>query len=150
MPIITSQKNRWNKYFAVGWLRRSIPSSLRDKDCLPPLNFPTFVIDDNIFDVTTKKSKEFYALLIKGKAQLPSIAYKLQRDFNLTNDQLRHIFQLPHSVTLESYVKAFQYKVLNSILYTNTKLYKMGFRTNDLCSCKKQSESLNHLFVHCP
>ena len=100
---------------------------------------------------TTKKSKEFYALFIKEKAQLPYIAYKLQSDFNLTNDQLRQIFQLPHSVTLESYVKAFQYKVLNSILYTNTNLHKMGFRTNDLCSfCKRQSESLNHLFSHCP
>ena len=85
------------------------------------------------------------------KAQLPFIAYKLQSDFNLTIDQLREIFLLPHSVTLESYVKAFQYKVLNSILYTNTILYKMGFRTNDLCSfCKSQSESLNHLFFHCP
>jgi len=35
-------------------------------------------------------------------------------------------------VVVESYVKAFQYKVINSILYTNTKLYKTGFRTNDL------------------
>ena len=27
----------------------------------------------------------------------------------------------------------------------------MGFRTNDLCSfCKRQSESLNYLFFHCP
>ena len=109
------------------------------------------MIDDNIFDATTRKSKEFYVLLIKEKAQLPHIAYKLQSDFNLTNDQLRQIFQLPHSVTLESYVKAFQYKVLHSILYTKTKLYKMGFRTNDLCSFyKSQSESLNHLFFHCP
>ena len=78
------------------------------------------MIADNIFDATTKKSEEFYALLIKEKAQLPYIAYKLQSDFNLGNHQLRQIFQLPHSVTLESYVKAFQYKVLNSILYTNT------------------------------
>ena len=91
-----------------------------------------------LFDATTKKSKEFYALLIKEKVQLPYIAYKLQRDFNLTNDQLRQIFQLAHSVTLESYVKAFQYKVLNSIIHTNTKLYKMGFR---VVSAKV---SLNH------
>ena len=86
------------------------------------------------YNITTKKSKEFYALLIRHKAQLPYIAYKLQSDFNLTSDQLKQIFQLPHSVTLEAYVKAFQYKVLNSILYTNTKLYK----------------SLNHLLFHCP
>ena len=102
-------------------LRQSIPSSFRQKDCLPPINFLTFVIDDNIFNATTKKSKEFYAILIKEKAPLPYIANKLQSDFNLTNDQLRQIFQLSHSVTLESYVKAFQYKVLNSVLYTNTK-----------------------------
>ena len=88
---------------------------------------------------------------MRDKAQLPYIAYKLQSDFNLTSEQLKQIFQLPHSVTLEAYVKAFQYKVLNSILCTNTKLYKMGFRTNDLCSfCKSQPESLNHLLFHCP
>ena len=90
MPIITSQKKKIDKtnILQLAGLRRSIPSSLRDKDCFPPLNFPMFVIDDNIFDVTTKKSKEFYALLIKQKAQLPYIASKLQSDFNLTNDQL--------------------------------------------------------------
>ena len=142
MPLITFQKkiDKTNTLLLAG-LRRSILSSLIHKDCPPPINFPTFVIDDNIFDANKKKSKEFYVLLIKEKAQLPYIAYKLKSDCNLTNDQLRQIFQLPHSVSLESYVKAFQYKVLNSILYTNTKLYKMGFRTNDLCSfCKSQSE----------
>ena len=58
--------------------------------------------------------------------------------------------KLPHSIVVESYVKAFQYKVINSILYTNTKLYKIGFRTNDLCTfCDNQPESLTHLFYHC-
>ena len=101
---LSKKKGRTNILQLAG-LRRSIPSSLRHKDCLPPINFPTFVIDDNIFNATTKKSKEFYALLIKQKAPLPYIANKLQGDFILTNDQLRQIFQLSHSVTLESYVK---------------------------------------------
>ena len=40
--------------------------------------------------------------------------------------------------------------MVNSILYTNTKLYKIGFRTNDLCTfCDTQPESLTHLFYHC-
>ena len=73
------------------------------------------MINGNTSDVTNKKSKEFHALLIQEKAQLPNIAYILQSDFNFTSDQLRQI---------ESYVKAFKYKVLNSILYTNSKLYK--------------------------
>ena len=40
--------------------------------------------------------------------------------------------------------------VKRSILYANTKLYKIGFRTNDLCTfCDNQPESLTHLFYHC-
>lgn len=36
-------------------------------------------------------------------------------------DHLREFFLLPHSAAFESYVKAFQFKVLNNILYTNKK-----------------------------
>ena len=88
MPVITFHKkkriDKTNILHLVG-LRQSIPSSLRHKDCLLPLNFPTFVIDDNIFDATTKT---FYALLITEKAQLPYIAYKLQSDFNLSSIEI--------------------------------------------------------------
>ena len=57
---------------------------------------------------------------------------------------------MPHSIVVQSYLKAFQYKSINSILYTNTKLYKIGFRTNDICTfCDNQPKSLTHLFYHC-
>ena len=55
-----------------------------------------------------------------------------KNDFNFSFDQLREIFTLPHSVVLESYVKGLQFKVINSILYTNSELYKIGFKTDDL------------------
>ena len=55
-----------------------------------------------------------------------------------------------NGVCSESYVKAFQYKVLNSILYTNTKLCKIGFITDDKCSfCKSEPETLKHLLFDC-
>ena len=79
----------------------------------------------------------------------PNIIKKLQSNFHFNSDNLKQIFKLPHSIVVESYVKAFQYKVINSILYTNTNLYKIAFRTNDLCtSCDNQPE-LTHLFYHC-
>ena len=60
------------------------------------------------------------------------------------------MFILPHTVSSEPYVRAFQYKVLNSILFTNTKLFKIGFITEDKCSfCKSESETLSHLFFDC-
>ena len=51
----------------------------------------------------------------------------------------------------EPYVKAFQYKILNSILYTNTKLFKIGYNKHDKCTfCNNESETLHHLFFNCP
>ena len=67
--------------------------------------------------MTKKKSKDYYLLLVTEKVQPPNI-YKWKSCFNLSVDNLREFFLLPHSVELESYVKAFQYKVLHNILYT--------------------------------
>ena len=88
----------------------------------PSVTSPFLTIDHQAFDVMEKKSKQYYSLLIGKKAQLPSAASKLQREFNFSLDQLRQLFLLPHKVTLEPYVRAFQFKVLNFILYTNKKI----------------------------
>ena len=89
-----------------------------------------------------------FNLLIREKAKPPNIIQKLQSNFHFNSDNLKQIFKLPHSIVVESYVKAFQYKVINSILYTNTKLYKIGFRTNDLCTfCDNQPELLNQFLT---
>ena len=94
--------------------------------------------------------QDYYNLHIREKAKQPNIIQKLQSNFHFNNDNLKQIFKLFHSIVVKSYVKAFQYKVINSILYTNTKLYKIGFRANDLCTfCDNQPESLTHLFYHC-
>ena len=51
-----------------------------------------------------------------------------------------------YEVAFEPYLKAFQYKVLNSILFTNKKLCKIGYIQDDKCSlCKTDSESLYHI-----
>ena len=65
-----------------------------------------------------KKSKDYYKGLVGRKAQSPKSINKLQNNFNLSLQQLTQIFQLLHTVALEPYVKAFQYKVLSGILYT--------------------------------
>ena len=57
-----------------------------------------------------------------NKAQLPNNAHKLKQEFKLSEDDLELVYPLPHTVALEPYVKDFQYKVLNSILYIKYKL----------------------------
>ena len=83
----------------------------------------SLIIENNVFDIIMKKSKDYYTNLISKKAEFSSNSFVLKRGYNLNEDQLRKVFLLPHIVCSEAYVKAFQYKVLNFILYTNTKLY---------------------------
>ena len=60
------------------------------------------------------------------------------------------MFLLPHMMCPEAYIKAFQSMVLNSILYTNTKLDKIGYITDDQCTfCKSEPETLLHLLFNC-
>jgi len=131
-------------------LRHAIPSHLKT-NTNPVLEIPhSWRINNKVFDVLEKKSKHYYTLLLSTKAKFPNNAQVLKPDFNLNEEQLKKVFILPHTVSSEPYVRAFQYKVLNSILFTNTKLFKIGFITEDKCSfCKSESETLSHLLFDC-
>ena len=122
----TSTPTEWNK-------SKSKPTQVRFAGLFLTLP-PSLIIENNVFDILMKKSKDHYTMLISKKAQFSNSSLVLIRDFNLNEDQLRKVFLLPHIVCSEAYVKAFQYKVLNFILYTNTKLHKIGYTTDDKCS----------------
>ena len=69
---------------------------------------------------------------------------------DLSDDDLKQVFCLLHSIAFEPYVKAFQYKILNSIPYTYYNLNKTGYIQDDSCSfCKPEPETLHHFFSYC-
>ena len=56
----------------------------------------------------------------------------------------------PFQVALDTYTRDFQYKILNRILFTNSKLFKLKLVESPLCSfCDKNEETLEHLFIFC-
>ena len=116
------KKIRKTNFLVWTRLRFSVPNYLKNNiiTATPSTTSPTLTIDNQVFDVMEKKSEQYCSLLIGKKAQLPSAASKVQKEFNFSLDQLKQLFILPHKVTLEPYVRAFQYKVLNSILYSRT------------------------------
>ena len=112
---------------------------------------PSFNLVNDLFDVTKKKSKDYYSLLVLKKARLPNLAQKFKSDLNLSDEALKNAFLLPHSATFEPYVKAFQYKVLNSILYTNSKLHKLvTFQAICVLSASRNQKhcSISFMIVH--
>ena len=63
---------------------------------------------------------------------------------------MKFAYALPHKVAYEPYVKAFQYKILNSILYTNKKLFKIGYSEHDKCTFyDNETDTLDHLCYYC-
>ena len=59
-------------------------------------------------------------------------------------------YSLPKLVCLETYLRDFQFKVLNYITCTNILLKKMGIVESDLCTfCSLTKEDIEHLFFSC-
>ena len=106
-------------------LRHTISHSLRSRTYNAAIGPLQLILAENIFDVSKKKPKDYYKALVGRKVQCPKSINKLQNNFNLSLQQLTQIFQLPHTVALEPYVRAFQYKVLNGIVYTSSKFYQL-------------------------
>ena len=80
--IFSSNRGTWK------WtgLRYLVPNYLKYNmiTATPSTTSPLLTIDNQVFDVMEKKSKQYYSLLIGKKAQLPSAAGKLQKDFNFS------------------------------------------------------------------
>ena len=100
-------------------LRESVPLKLRR-------NMPNLKV---IFDLENFKCCNHYFYLIKQKYEKPSKWRKLKEEFNLEDKQVSEAFVMPLRVANEPYLLSFQYKVLNSILYTNELLCKIGYVT---------------------
>ena len=115
-----------NNFLTWAGLRHAILSILKTTEYTSTFTENTYFTKGNeIFDIAEKKTKDYYSLIISNKAQLPSNAKNLKHDFGLSDEDLKIAYNLPHLTAQEPYVKSFQYKGLNSILYTNAKLLKL-------------------------
>ena len=108
-------------------LRQSVPPNLRG-------NIPDF---EGVIDIQNYKCRNYYCHLIKLKYERPRKWDKLGQEFDLREDQISEAYLLPLRVASEPYVRSFQYKVLNSILYPNSCfanfiMYPLSYRSKIL------------------
>ena len=87
-----SHRSYKTNFLLLAGLRHSIPLFLKNSNLCPPVISPLFSIGDSVFEVKKKKSKDYYSLLVRKKAQFPNIANKLQSDFSLSTDQVGQFF----------------------------------------------------------
>ena len=87
-----------------------------------------------MYFLTRLNSKEIYNFLIAQKEeQTPSRLY-YQKKFSNSYLDWKNIYLLVRIVTKDSTVRAFQFKLLNNVLYINKMLFKFGKSGSPLCS----------------
>ena len=95
-------------------------------------------------------SKEIYSINISFKVNILTSRTYFEKTFPFYNFQWKDIYTLPRKVTINAYLRSFQYKILNNILYLNKKLHTFGLSNTQLCSfCKMEEETKSHLFYYC-
>ena len=109
------------------------------------------VSDDDVQDVTRMTSKLIYSTLVKRIQIPPTAQSKFDSVYNISGiTDWKNIYQLPGRVTLDTRTRAFQYKIINHILYTNKSLYKMNLVPSLMCTfCGDHEETLEHLLISC-
>ena len=108
------------------------------------------IIKAKIFPVDKLTSKMLYSIVVKARAEPPTSQRMFLSLFKINSLPWKKIYTLPNRISIDSYSRVFQYKILNNILYLNNKLHKIGFSDTPLCSyCNQHNETINHLFVEC-
>ena len=87
--------------------------------------------------------KKIYSIIMSSTTSRTYFEKKIP----LYNFQWKDIYTLPRKVTINAYLRSFQYKILNNILYLNKKLHTFGLSNTQLCSfCKMEEETISNLF----
>lgn len=95
-------------------------------------------------------TKTFYEAHMSDLRETPTAQLRYNEMLHDSELVWNKIYSLPFQVALDTYTRDFQYKILNRILFTNSKLFKPKLVKSPLCSfCYKNEETLEHLFVFC-
>ena len=104
-----------------------------------------------MFDPVLCMSKQFYELLIAKKGIVSRGFTKMKNDFDLDDITVSEAFLNLLSVSSETFIRSFQLKLLDDIVFTNKRIAKIGYVPHDTCTfCKEETETIYHLFYECP
>ena len=139
--ILEGEKSLNSNFLTWTGLRHADPLNLRTH----PHSFTVTL------DLENFKCRNYYSLLIKFKYEKLRKWAKIKEKFDLEDNCVSKAFSLPIRVCSERYLRSFQYKVLNSILFTNEILFKIGYIPSPNCSfCQDTIETRNHVLFTCP
>ena len=89
-------------------------------------------------------------MLLLSSDNTPTSQTYFGKVFQNENFDWKKIYILPRVVTINSFQRNFQYKILHNILYLNKMLFTFGKTKTPLCSfCHSYDETIKHIFLEC-
>ena len=141
MGIVDSLPSNWRSVIKGNIFREALQF---DENCIQ------LRIKGELVDLTSTTSKLLYKEFCSHKATPPTAQAKLEDKHPNCSFNWKKIYSLAFSVTLDTKLRAFQYKLLNRIVFTNDKLFRFNIVESPLCTfCTVDEESLEHLLFFC-
>ena len=114
---------------------------------LSPLpNTPAILINDILTPILDASSKHIYRAFLAKKQTTPTAKEKLSAKYHYLTIDWKRVYLLSFRTTLETKLSEFQFKILNRIVFTNEKLFRLGRAVSDKCVfCQTEVESLENL-----
>ena len=103
-------------------------------------------------ETTLKKlsSNELYSILITKYTNKASSNVYFEKVFPNMKLDWRNIYILPRIITVNTYLRSFQYKILNNIVFLNKNLFVFWKKNTPLCLfCNNEEETSLHIFSEC-
>ena len=95
-------------------------------------------------------SLSLYSKLILKVQNKHSYNIYFENLFNDNDIDWAAIYMQPHLVTHDIFMRSFQYKILNNVLFFNKKLHIFGIKSSPLSSfCNLYDETPFHIFYEC-
>ena len=89
-------------------------------------------------------------LLASFKEPKSIIRWESKLNVHFSRDNWKMLYLIPFNCTMDTKLRWFQYRILNRFLTTTSFMCKIGHRIDNVCAfCKKEAETIEHLFVEC-
>jgi hypothetical protein len=113
----------------------------------------TVVANDKIVKLSEIRTKDVYWVLLEKKIKRPTSEEKWQMEtgLNFDHDEWGKIYRNPYSLTTDTKILTFHFKITHRILACKHNLLTWQIEDNDKCNvCKVDSDFIEHHLIACP
>ena len=99
------------------------------------------------------RCKDFYWFLINQQNHIPKSIQKWHKQNlnNIIDNKWSDIFKLNFTLTRDTRLQSFQYRINHRIIACNVWLEQLKIKESNLCTyCQIEKDTIQHFFLHCP